>query len=407
MRKIRNTSSRLKRLPVAIGAMVGVAALAVAFAGPANADPSTTYVAVGSDTVQDVENAFSQNIGNGLIGSYDAVNPADKTAHDEISPKPGCSMTRPNGSGEGVNALRKSINPNTVAAQLADAPEPGCVDIARSSSGPGANQSNTGSLVYVPFALDAVGTATGPATAVTGTSDNAVATHITHADAFTLGTLANPGDLIKLYRDCATVTEGGVTYNPNTATAGQQQIDLYVPQPGSGTRSFWATTLGFNATTLPACVHDHSVLDPTEQVEEHDGTIYAQDANAFGPFSIAQFIAQGNGHNDRRHHVAIHALTPTATAGTAVQPIVNGALNEAYPITREVYNVVQFSKVSPGTGFDKVLANLIAGPNSAVCQDEFTITDFGFATLDDSPLGHTCGAVATNLRAFDPTTNPV
>src|SRR5215469_10929319 len=33
-------------------------------------------------------------------------------------------------------------------------------------------------------------------------------------------------DLTNLYGNCATVTEGGVTCNPNTATTGQQQIDV-------------------------------------------------------------------------------------------------------------------------------------------------------------------------------------
>jgi phosphate transport system substrate-binding protein len=403
MRKIRNLSSGLKRLPIALGVVGGVAALAIGLAGPANADPGTSFVAVGSDTVQDVENQFATDFGNGAIGSWDAVNPATPTAtHDEINPKPGCSMSRPNGSGEGVNALRKSINPATTAAQLADPPEPGCVDIARSSSAPGANQSNTGALVYIPFALDAVATATGPATAVGG----AKATNIKNADSFSVGTLTAPGDLIKLYRDCATVTVGTTVYNPNTAAAGQQQINLYVPQAGSGTRSFWATTLGFNPTTLPACVHDHSVVDGSA-VEEHDGTVYANDPNGFGPFSIAQFIAQGNGHNDRRHNAAIHSLEKTPSTA-AIAPEVGGALNTAYPVTREVYNVVQDSRVTPGNpAFSQQLSNLLVGPNSSVCQDSFTLTDFGFASLDSAPLGHTCGQVANDLRAFDPTANPV
>jgi phosphate transport system substrate-binding protein len=316
-------------------------------------------------------------------------------------------MTRPNGSGEGLNALRKSINPATTAAQLADAPEAGCVDFARSSSGPGANASVNGTLAYVPFALDAVAPATGPATAVTG-ADPAQATVITHADQLTLGTQATPGTLIKLYRDCAAVSVGGVTYDPNIpAAAGDQQIHLYVPQAGSGTRSFWAATLGFNATTLPSCVHDTSVTTG-QPVEEHDGTVYAADPDGLGPFSIAQFVAQSNGHHDRRHNVALHSLTLAAVPGTAVAPTVGGQLNEHYPITREVYNIVQRSRiVAGGANFDPKLAALLAGAGSDLCQDELTIIGFGFATLDDSPLGHTCGATTNDLRAFDPTTNPV
>lgn len=409
MRKIRNMSSGLKRMTVVIGTCAGAAALVVGLAGPAMADPGTTYVTVGSDTVQDVENQFATDFGNGTLGSWDAVNPGNPTVpHDVINPKPGCSFTRPNGSGEGLAALRKSINPNTTATQLAVAPGPGCVDFSRSSSGPGGNQSNTGDLVYIPFALDAVTTATGPATAVTG-ADPAQATHITNADQFTVGTPTVPGDLVTLYRDCQPVTVGGVTYDPRSpAAAGNQQIDLYVPQAGSGTRSFWASTLGFDPTTLPSCVHDHSVLTPSEQVEEHDGTIYAQDPNAFGPFSVAQFIAQSNGHHDRRHNVAIHSVIAAANGTTAVPPTVNGTLNVAFPITREVYNVVAMSRITTGNpAFDQNLTNLLVGPNSLVCRDRLSIAGFGFAQLATAPLGHTCGQVAANLRAFDPTTNPV
>jgi phosphate transport system substrate-binding protein len=407
MSKMRNARARLTAVPVVAVVCAGFTALAIGFAGPASADPGTSYVAVGSDTIQDVMNQFALDEFPGQVGSWDAVNPDTGAAHEDITPKPGCSMTRPNGSGEGLAALRKSINPSTTAVQLADPPEAGCVDFSRSSSGPGANASTNGALQYVPFALDAVATATGPATAVTG-SDPAVATAITQADKFTLGTLTSPGDLIKLYRDCATVTEGGVTYDPKIpAQAGAQQIHLYVPQAGSGTRNFWASTLGFNATTLPSCVHD-TVVGTGTPVEEHDGSVYAQDADALGPFSIAQYVAQTNGHHDRRHHAALHSLNPSATGGTAVAPIVNGALNSSYPITREVYNIVLRSRITSGSSnFDPTLAALLVGPNSQLCSDEFTILDFGFATLDNSPLGHTCGAVTNDLRAFDPSSNPV
>lgn len=382
---------RLRSLFVLGALTVGLSALTLGLAGPAAADPTTTYVAVGSDTTQDVMDAFASSVGRGTVGSWDAVNPANTNVHEQISPKAGCTLTRPNGSGEGVNALRKSLNPNTSAAQLADAPEPGCVDIARSSSGPGSNQANTGQLVYIPFALDAVATATGPATAVGG-SDPAVATAITQANGFTQAQVAD------MYDNCNPQTVGGVTYDPTGATG--TPIHLYIPQPGSGTRSFWATTLGFNATTPPNCVHDHSVLDPTESVQEHDGTIFAQDANAFGPFSIAQWVSQRNGHNDRRHNAVLHNLGGVAplTAG--------GSLNTAYPIKREVYNVVLFSAVSNGAGgagSDSKLSNLLAARTNftpTLCSATATIVNFGFAPLVGAPLGHTCGQVATDLRAF-------
>jgi PBP superfamily domain len=372
-----------------LSAVAGIAALTVGFAGPAAADPTTTYVAVGSDTTQDVMDGFGSAVGRGILGSWDAVNPATAAAHEAIAPKAGCIMTRPNGSGEGVNALRKSLNAASGATQLADPPEPGCVDVARSSGGPAADPN--GSLIYVPFALDAVATATGPATATAG----AVATHITQADGFTLTQLKD------IYTNCNPQTVNGVTYDPGTGG----NIHLYIPQAGSGTRSFWATTMGFNNTSPPACLHDHSVLDPTELIEEHNGLIYSQDPDAFGPFSIAQWISQRNGHNDRRHDAALHNLN-------AISPFngtpATGTLNTGYPITRNVFNVMLYTAVtngSGGVGTDAALSNLFvsrSGFTSNLCGRSTLITSFGFATLAGAPLGFTCGQISQTLRAVPP-----
>jgi len=384
--------SRMKTLAAVGTATLGFASFMVAASGTAFADPTNVYVAVGSDTIQDVMNQYSIDLGGNELASYNAINPVSATAHEVITPvnaKPNanpvnCSFTRPNGSGEGLSAFRKSINPNTTATQLAAPPQQNCIDISRSSAAPGADASPTGSLVFIPFALDAVTGATGP----TGT------TKITTADSFT------KTDLTNLYTNCTTVTEGGVTYNPNTATGTQVQIDLYVPQAGSGTLKFWASTLGFSATSLPACVHQTILTGPNTgtQVEEHDGTAVASDVNGYMPFSIAQWVAQSNGHNDRRHGAVIHNIN-------GVAPTTGGSLNTAFPITREVYNVVQFAKVSGSTA-DPALVNLLVGGNSALCQDTFTITGYGFGLLG-SGTTDACGSIASTLRAFDPTTDPV
>jgi len=291
-----------------------------------------------------------------------------------------------------VNALRKSLNPGTVAPQLEFPPAPGCVDIARSSIGPGTNQNDAGQLVYIPFALDAVATATGPATAV-GLPDPAVATAITQADGFTVAQLAD------MYDNCNPQTVNGVVYDPTGATG--TPIHLYIPQPGTETRNFWATTLGFSSASLPSCVHDHSIGDPNDLIEEHDGTIFAQDANAIGPFTVSQWVSQKNHPAiDRRHNAVLHNLNGIAplTAG--------GTLNTAYPIKHEKYIVTLFTRVSDGAGgpgTDPVLSNLLAartGFTPLLCASTPTILSFGFGLLNGAPLGHTCGQIATNLRAF-------
>jgi phosphate transport system substrate-binding protein len=412
------------RSAVALGmAVVGFSSLALAQTTPALADPTVTLVAVGSDTIQDVYNQLATDAAGNLLGSYNATNPVTNAAHEVITPVDGtatakCSFARPNGSGEGVANLRLAINPASTNATAAVAPvaQQGCVDIGRSSSGPGTLQSNTGPLVYVPFALDAVAGATGPTTctpatlcpsftadlidsttgAVTTTTATPVPTAITTADAFTFA------DLQTLYVNCGTVTAGGITYNPGTATTGQQQIHLYIPQTGSGTRNFWASTLGFNATTPPACVHSTIVGGAlatagtgSNLVEEHDGTTVATDPDGFGPFSIAQWISQRNGHNDRRHDAILHSLTPTGST-TPVSPFSNGnpatgSLNTNFPITRNVYSVVSFARV---TNTADPLSSLLNGTSSFLCTDSIQIISYGFALLPS-----TCGEVVATLRA--------
>ncbi|MBV9447141.1 MAG: hypothetical protein JO345_14770 [Streptosporangiaceae bacterium] len=390
--------SRLTAMVAAGTTVLGIASFAVAQA-PAHADPTEVYVAVGSDTIQDVMNQYSNDLGGNELGSYNAVNPVSAVAHENITPVEGkhgvsCNFTRPNGSTEGENALRKSINQTTTATQLAAPPQQNCVDIGRSSAAPGSDQKADGQLVFIPFALDAVTGATGPA----GT------TAITTADSFTLT------DLTNLYTNCTTVSEGGVTYNPNTATAGQVQINLYVPQAGSGTLKFWASKLGFSATTLPACVHQTILAGPNAgtQVEEHDGTAVASDPNGYMPFSVAQWISQSNGHDERRHGAVLHNINGVTPCSGGACPSSGGSMNTAFPVTREVYNIVQYDRVvNTGDGnFDQALASLLAGTGSSLCQDVITILNYGFAPLSTPQTTDNCGSTANTLRAFD-STDPV
>ena len=397
------------RVVLALGMAVACfTGLALSQATPALADPTQTLVVVGSDTIQDIWDQYGIDASGNLIGSYDAVNPVTQVAHEIITPVDGsanvkCSFVRPNGSSEGVANLRLALNPATTngGAAIQPAAGQGCVDIARSSSAPASTLlSTTGPIIYIPFALDAVAGSVGPANAASCPASNPcpsfpvvtpsngtvtvspVSTAITTADSFTLA------DLQTMYDNCATVTEGGVTYDPTGTIAGDTKIDLYIPQPGSGTRNFWATTLNFNATTPPSCVHDHivgGVLSADNvAVEEHNGTAVVSDPNGFGPFSIAQWISQGNGHNDRRHGVTLHNLngiTPLTTTGS---------LNTSFPITRDVYDVVSFARVT--TTSDPLFA-LLNGPNSFTCNEKGQILSYGFALI-----GTTCGQINQNLR---------
>ncbi len=201
-----------KGIAAATLAVAGFAGLAVAQTTPAMADPTVQYVATGSDTIQDIINQVGLDEAGNFLGSYNAVNPVTAAAHEVITPVKStgtlCSFARPNGSGEGVAALRYSVNSGSGATPPTPSPQAGCVDIGRSSSGPGTNASTTGQFIYIPFALDAVAWLVGPATGGVVGGVTSVATSITQANLFTLA------DLKTMYDSCGTVTEGGVTYWP-------------------------------------------------------------------------------------------------------------------------------------------------------------------------------------------------
>jgi len=404
---------KLKGFVTAAAIAGGITAIAIGMAGPAAADPAavSTIAGAGSDTIQDVMNQLATDDGGNLVGSWDAFKPGTTppVVHDDITPKSttACTnVTRPNGSGEGVGALRRSLSGSTkvgstasVATGLAPHAIPlgaACFDFARSSSGPGANASTSGLLQYVPFALDGVTVAVGPAS---GTDATNIKGSFTEAQLKTLYSVGTPQ-----------VGSDGVTYDPNSAdgTTGTA-IHLLLPQAGSGTRTFFAGVMGINATTPPAWVKDTFV--PTaggaaQSVEEHDGTAVQLDHNALAPFSSAQWISQARGHNDRRHGAVLETINstnpclPTTSACSDTS-----TLNESFPsdFLREVYNVIPVSATTSG-GSDANLFNVFVSTSSLkrICSHSTDITNYGFGLLTSAPKGHTCGQVSSDLKAFAP-----
>lgn len=266
-----------------------VGALALALAGiatsPAHAVPAPdgqvqVLAFAGSDTTEDVMDALTA----GYRG--DATNPdndntvnipvlavpdtgetftvpgdgsttcGSRTYINETDATPPTTFPAPNGSGDGKLAL-----PGTSpfpANNLAN----GCIDGARSSSGPAA--SDPAEFEYYAFALDAVSWAHFNGSA---------------PDSLTLQQIRN------IY-NCTTTN-----WNQVGGTAGS--IIRYVPQDGSGTRSFFFTTvLGFDPTTVASCAGQPAV----KVVQENDGSavVAADRPNAILPYSVAQWIAQGN-----------------------------------------------------------------------------------------------------------------
>jgi hypothetical protein len=447
---------RSVRSMLAAGAVLAsVSGLAFAQSAPAHADPTVTLVVVGSDTVQDVWNAFTTTaFAPGVAGSFNATNPATGAINEQITPTDGwavqnsivpnpgaanplpagtCSFERPNGSGQGVAALRLALNANSGNAGKAAGPVGlGCVDIARSSSVP--DVSGT-ALSWVPFGLDDLAGSSGPASC----ANNACPTFTadlgngTTVSAQTVASVIEPGaalftaaDLHTLY-NCGTAIEGNVEYwpqgsqtseptSPTPPATSVQTIDLYQPQAGSGTRAFWESTNGINYPDNSPCVHDHIIngaLNNTvctttgtppvttcsgPPVEEHDGTAVSTDPLGYGPFSAAQWIAQHTGHNPRYHGAVIQPISGVSPFTTQTLPTTGAGLNTStFPVRRYVYDVVSTPRLSDP---NDPISTLVAGVGSSICANGTLIQSYGFGLVKSTVyLGYTCGQ--TGLAALE------
>ncbi len=407
---------------------------------PALADPEFTVVAVGSDTVQDVYNQFAADLGGTTMASYNALNPVSQASGDTITAinansNAACTFPRPNGSGPGTDDLEASIGGTVGGGATNPLPGAGCIDIARSSGGPaaagsgpaGGSYTGTNAIQFVPFAEDAVDGAYGPAT---GGTSFVAESHDSAGHTLTVSTVATAlpvalvnqftiTNLTALFGNCQETTVGTQVFWPlgdttagqTTPPAGSQTIDLYIPQLGSGTEKFWATTTGFTAATPPACDHTTIVagnLSPTAadnptgivfSNEEHDGTNVATDPLGYAPFSIAQWISQSNLHSDRRHGAQLADIVngasvqelPTKLVGTITE------INPAFPVTRFVYSVVSLARL---TNPNDVLDGLLNGSSSFLCQDTGQILSFGFLPMNNTNTpGNTCGEITAALEA--------
>ncbi|HEX6360857.1 hypothetical protein [Actinophytocola sp.] len=318
---------RKRRFVLAVGALLAAAGLTT---GTAGADPTGTpqyrgLAGVGSDTTEHVMNGLSEVVtinGTKVIGSYDASGSATITTKDPAT-TPGCTINRPSGSGNGVNAL--------IASQQAGN---GCVQFARSSSNSSASFPGAG-LTYVPFATDAVSYAV--------RSDSAISKRLTIAQ---LQTIYN----------CA----AGANYLP------------LLPQFGSGTRQFFLRELGFtdsaDFTTQPAhnCVKQ---VDATgAPLLENTGTLLT-DPKHIAPYSIAQYLSQ------------INVVVPDVHGKTILGQI-NGVapavLNTSSTMDRAVYNVIPTAQEG-----NAPYSTVFVGPGSLVCTNADTIKRYGFGTNPD------------------------
>jgi len=150
-------------------------------------------------------------------------------------------------------------------------------------------------------------------------------------------------------------------------------------------------------------------------VEQNDGTAVATDPDGYVPFSVAQWVSQSVHTTgdpvdlDRRYGAVLQDIGGAAPfTGT----VPSEKMNAAFPLNREVYNVVEGCRVDataplPFTGatcgIDATLQAMLVGTGSSLCQDALTIINYGFALLvNNTNEPDTCGSIAPALRSVPP-----
>jgi hypothetical protein len=393
------TSKKATRLALAVA--LTASAGGILSGGSAKADPKqlTAAVGVGSDTIQDVTNAFAGNTnginytplqssaasGSRQIISFDAIPPAGVTGAC-ITVKPGApTIDRPNGSGAGLKAISRAIDGtgygNTAAGFACGGINnvSGLIQFVRSSAGPTAGDTAT-DLTYIPFGRDGVSFAAYRA-------NGAPVTSLTRADLTALFTTGPQ-------------TIGGVRIVPCGI------------QSGSGTFKFWNTVTTASTTAEAAATAECNALVANAlggRAEENDGNALKArgDALAAVPatandeviigFSAASFIAKSNGVAAGAPPAGVSmgsisndgVIIPPAIVGQNLGSPVSGTAPNLTPnatfyasaiFGRNVYNVFPTAVITSQFG-NTDLKSLFVGPTSSVCSASGTISTFGFLPI--------------------------
>ena len=100
-------------------------------------------------------------------------------------------------------------------------------------------------------------------------------------------------------------------------------IHARVPQPGSGTRTFFEASIGITETQLQDAIAEPNKQCAVSEVQEHDPTAVIGDKNAIAPFSLARYTILSK----------------------AVKSTIGYASNSKFNVTRNVYNVIRTADV--------------------------------------------------------------
>jgi hypothetical protein len=364
-----------------------------------------------------------------------------QTDDDKITPQEGgVTFVRPNGSSNGRDTLRASIGQTATASvrsyacglvpssdpnyatlsanqSLTAAAIGGAVHFGRTSSAASVSASGTGTIAYVPFAYDAMTVAVSPTTEIPaltfGTSSvNTSVDSVTGKVESTLYAIYNckATKVVNPAVGANFLADG--TYDDQ---AGDVVTDLkaYIPQSGSGTRSYWIGKFGVTEANIAdpsvaksACLEDTIVggANAGTGVQEHNGLAVGSDNYAVTPFSIPQFVAQSNevdGVTDRTNGAVLHAIggvNPTTGSAPSLALNATWTSNSATStLARMMYNMVPTRELDDP---DSVTHLVFNGQDSLICQESETISTYGFAPLTDTTGTASCGW--PDLRYYEP-----
>lgn len=410
--------SRLAKIAAATAAVGSIAAIGLVGNSPAQADPkqyTSPIFGFGSDTLQDVTNAFAgfsfgQNFtplqtsaatGQRQIVSWDAFPPGTTTptAINCITTKVGSpQIQRPNGSGNGVRAISSAFNPGQRWPTTGTGPcgaarsMAGIVDFARSSAGPDQNNpaSPTGPLVFVPFGRDYLGFAYlrpsgNPTTSLTPQQLETL--HATGPQliggvpVIACGIQTGSGTYQSWMRSLNLATNG--TGDPGTATCngvGNQALGGRV-QESNGPD---ITVKGSLLSSM-----QHPICDGVAGGDP----VPCGNAQLVAGFSASQFIARSNNVGTPNPNLGpngglggINGVAPVSGVAPNLVPV--AAAYEDTTFGRDVFYVLAYETVA---GPDAVphLVDMFVGPNSKVCQATGTLNQHGFLSI-----GAGCGSLA-------------
>jgi ABC-type phosphate transport system substrate-binding protein len=390
---------------VAVGALAVTAATVMA--APAMAEPINSHgkqtrpapfdiVGVGSQSITYLVDqlTFDYNLtvgkkhspANPFIYSWDAVPPRDlNDTTQQIIIKQGCKRNlRPNGSGAGILALTGGYG-NTSYRYKGRKHTVPCIDFARSSrprktTDPAAGR---GGVAFVTLGGDAVTYAS--------TSNSNVPNNLSKAQlALIFGCNVQPANGFKAN------TWGALL--GASAKGASQSIDPILPQAGSGTLSFWATTaLGLTSTNEPSCGSAFGLPVPN-QPEENEGTSKVflangqPNPNVIYPFSVGAYVAEAFhsgkcGHKVPRgknmfgcnqtgvlHLDGISGVVPTVKKHGI--PVTNPAWNGT-AFHRFLYDVVRWAPSVRTNHIPSYLFKFL-GPKGYFCKQGKILQSYGF-----------------------------